>query len=189
MKRPEVRLPRETPRQRRTKAYKDEWEEIRKNRRTTSRRRRVVRGPEFVLALERASQATGDPIFADALRAARQYGLDREFERRASRLQIEEFGDPLDAHLAQVAFLVTRGKLEDGKRRPLSVREACECVVAETGLPGASFKAAVERLRKQYLAHPRPDDSQVLNLEAAMTSLLARRIVEQEFLGKKPRKK
>ena len=189
MKRPEVRLPRETLRQRRTKAYKDEWEEIRKNRRTAPRRRRVLRGPDFVLALERASQATGDPIFADALRAAGQYGLDREFERRAARLQVEVFGDPLDGHLAQVAFLVTRGKLEDGKRRLLSVREACECIVAETGLPGASFNAAVERLRKQYLAHPRPDDSQVLNLEAAMTSLLARRIVEQEFLGKKPHKK
>ena len=188
MKRPEVRLPRETPRQRRTKAYKDEWEEIRKNRWTTSRRRRVVRGPEFVLALERASQATGDPIFADALRAARQYGLDREFERTAARLEIETFGDPLDGHLAQVAFLVARGKLEKrGRRRwrrRLSIREACKCVVAETGLPAASFEAAVERLRKQYLAHPRSDNSPILDLEAAMISLWARRIGEQEFLVK-----
>jgi hypothetical protein len=143
-----------------------------------------VRGPEFVLALERASQATGDPIFADALRAARQYGLDREFERSVARLQVEMFGDPLDGHLAQVAFLVARGKLEKEGRRRLSIREACKCVVAETGLPAASFEAAVERLRKQYLAHPRSDNSPILDLEAAMISLWERRIVEQEFLVK-----
>jgi hypothetical protein len=189
------RPPRVTARKR-TEAYKHEWEETLKRRdewkkgrlnRIGSRKPRGVRGPEFVLALERASQASGDPIFAEALRAARQYGLDREFERSAARLQIETFGNPLDGHLAQVAFLVVRGKLEKrGRwRRRLSIREACKCVVAETGLPGHSFEAAVERLRKQYLAHPRSDNSPILDLDAAMRSLWARRIVEQEFLVKK----
>jgi hypothetical protein len=188
------RLARVTPRKR-TEAYKHEWEETLKRRnewkkgrfnRISTRKPRGVRGPEFVLALERASQATSDPIFVDALRAARQYGLDREFERSAARLQVEMFGNPLDGHLAQVAFLVARGKLEKRRgwrwRRRLSIREACKCVVAETGLPGHSFEAAVERLRK--LAHPRSDNSPILDLEAAMTSLWARRIVEQEFLIK-----
>ena len=185
--------PRRVTARKRTEAYKHEWEETLKRRdewkkgrlnRISTRKPRGVRGPEFVLALERASQATDDPIFADALRAARQYGLDREFERSAARLQIEMFGNPLDGHLAQVAFLVARGKLEKRGRRRLSIREACKCVVAETGLPAASFEAAVERLRKQYLAHPRSDNSPILDLEAAMISLWERRIVEQEFLVK-----
>jgi len=186
--------PRQVTARKRTEAYKHEWEETLKRRDewkeehlkgiSTRKRRRVLRGPEFVLALERASQATGDPIFADALRAARQYGLDREFERSAARLQVEMFGNPLNSYLAQVAFLVARGKLEKKGRRRLSIREACKCVVAETGLPAASFEAAVERLRKQYLAHPRSDNSPILDLEAAMISLWERRIVEQEFLVK-----
>jgi len=190
--------PRRVTARKRTEAYKHEWEETLKRRDewkeehlkgiSAQKRRRVLRGPEFVLALERASQVTGHPVFADALRAARQYGLDREFERTAARLEIETFGDPLDGHLAQVAFLVARGKLEKrGRRRwrrRLSIREACKCVVAETGLPAASFEAAVERLRKQYLAHPRSDNSPILDLEAAMISLWERRIVEQEFLVK-----
>ena len=185
--------PRRVTGRKRTEAYKHEWEETLKRRdewkkgrlnRISTRKPRHVRGPEFVLALERASQATGDPIFADALRAARQYGLDREFERSVARLQVGMFGDPLDGHLAQVAFLVARGKLEEKGRRRLSIREACKCVVAETGLPAASFEAAVERLRKQYLAHPRSDNSPILDLEAAMISLWERRIVEQEFLVK-----
>ena len=187
--------PRRVTARKRTEAYKHEWEETLKRRDewkeehlkgiSAQKRRRVLRGPEFVLALERASQVTGHPVFADALRAARQYGLDREFERTAARLEIETFGDPLDGHLAQVAFLVARGKLEKKGRRRLSIREACKCVVAETGLPAASFEAAVERLRKQYLAHPRSDNSPILDLEAAMISLWARRIGEQEFLVKK----
>ena len=189
--------PRRVTARERTEAYKHEWEETLKRRDewkeehlkgiSAQKRRRVLRGPEFVLALERASQVTGHPVFADALRAARQYGLDREFERSVARLQVM-FGDPLDGHLAQVAFLVARGKLEKrGRRRwrrRLSIREACKCVVAETGLPAASFEAAVERLRKQYLAHPRSDNSPILDLEAAVISLWARRIVEQEFLVK-----
>jgi len=190
--------PRRVTARKRTEAYKHEWEETlnrqyerKKGRlnRISTRKPRGVRGPEFVLALERAFQATGDPIFADALRAARQYGLDQKFERSAKRLQVEMFGDPLDGYLAQVAFLVERGKLEkrgDRRwRRRLSIREACKYVVAETGLPAASFEAAVDRLRKQYLAHPRSDNSPILDLEAAMISLGARRIVEQEFLVKK----
>ena len=48
-----------------------------------------------------------------------------------------------------VDFFHRRGKLENGKRRRMSVLEACENVVAEFGL-GRSFEREVERLRQIY---------------------------------------
>jgi hypothetical protein len=172
----------QTARQQRSKAYREEWE---KNKRIV-RKSRGVRGPELAAALERALQATGDLRFADAACAVHAYGLDRKFEHHAKIARAKMFGDPLDGYLTQVAFLAIRGKLERGKRkggklerekrRPLSVREACECVVAETGFPATSFDTAVERLRKAYLAGPRPDIGRPLDLGTAMMSLWARRI-------------
>jgi hypothetical protein len=177
-KKPEPRQPQQTARQRRTEAYRLEWS---KNRRVVRKQDRGLRGSEFVAALERAGAVTSDPIFADALRAARQYGLDREFERNATRLQSEMFGDPLAGHLVQVRFLVRRGKMENGQRRRLSVREACECVTAESGLHSSSFETAVERLRQEFLAHPPSGNVPLLDLGTGMMSLHTRRIAEQEF--------
>jgi hypothetical protein len=179
------RPPRPTSRQRRTEEYRELWNKSH----VAERQYRGVRGPELVIGLERALAATGDLVFADALRATRDYGLDRDFERNAARIQTEMFGDPVAGHIAQIMFLLKRGKLEGDKRRRLSVREACELVVAETGFPGHSFETAVERLRKQCLARLRSASppAPALDLEAAMTSLLARRITAKEFLVKKPR--
>jgi hypothetical protein len=179
------RPPRLTARQRRTAEYREEWNKFR----VVGRKYRSVRGPELVIGLERALAVTGDPVFADALCATRNYGLDRNFERNAARIQTEMFGDPVAGHLAQIAFLIKRGKLEGGKRRRLTMREACELVVAETGFPGHSFATAVERLRKQCLARLRSASppAPALDLKAAMTWLLARRIGAKEFLVKKPR--
>ena len=105
--------------------------------------------------LERAAAATGDPRFTDALEAAKSYGFDKEFQRTASRVQRKMFGTDDDGYLVQVDFLHTRGKLEGERRRRLSVREACEVMAAESGYPAPSFKTAVDRLRKQYMARPR----------------------------------
>jgi hypothetical protein len=181
------RPPRPTSRQRRTEEYREAWNKFR----VVGREYRSVRGPELVIGLERALAVTGDPVFATALRATRDYGLDRDFERNAARIQTEMFGDPIAGYIAQITFLIKRGKLEGDKRRRLSVREACEVVAADSGFPGYSFETAAERLRKHYLARRRSDSTPApaLNLEAAMTSLLARRIAAEEFLVKKPRAK
>lgn len=96
-----------------------------------------------------AAEATGDPRFAAASEVARFYRLDREFHRTAARLHGEAFGDPHEGYLVHVDFFHRRGKLENGKRRRMSVLEACENVVAEFGL-GRSFEREVERLRQIY---------------------------------------
>jgi hypothetical protein len=178
------RIPRNSTRQRRTEAYRAEW----KSNRIGSRKHPRIRGPELVLALERALEATGDRVFADALRAVHHYGLGREFERNAAKAQVEIFGSSIGGFLAQVRFLVIRGKLENGARRRLSVREACECVTAESGI-GETFEAAAERLRKAYSAHPPTQTAAPLNLGTTLLALAASRIVKQEFLGKKRRRK
>ena len=102
--------------------------------------------------LEEASRRTGDPRFVQALEAIKSYGFDKEPARTMSRVQREMFGSEDDGYLTQINYLHTRGKVEDGGRRRLSVREACEAVVAESGYPAPSFKAAVDRLRKRYMA-------------------------------------
>lgn len=178
------RPPRLTARQRRTAEYREEWNKSR----VVGRKYPSVRGPELVIGLERALAVTGDSRFADALCATRNYGLDRNFERNAARIQTEMFGDPIAGHIAQIMFLIKRGKLEGDKRRRLTIREACELVVAETGFPGHSFETAVERLRKQCLVRLRSASppAPALDLAAAMTSLAAMRLAK-EFLVKKPR--
>jgi hypothetical protein len=165
--RPSGREPRPrqpSKREKRSRAYAAQWTELlseRNKRRTergapiTNRKRRiVVRGPEFIYALELARDASGDPRFEAALVAAKQLGFDKEFQRNVRRVQ-----GGIDYLLVQVEYLCTRGqylrtrKIPNGDgpgRRKLSVREACEAVVAESGLPGTSFEAAVERLRKRY---------------------------------------
>jgi hypothetical protein len=149
------RPPRKTDRQKRFDDNVELWKENRRRlaagRRTraTSRVGRM-RGSDFIHALEIAGEATGDPRFADAARLAKFYGLDREFHRTVARLHGEAFGDPDEGYLAHVDFFRRPGKLENGKRRRMSVLEACENVVAEFGLSGRSFESEVERLRQLY---------------------------------------
>jgi hypothetical protein len=150
----EPRPPRKTDRQKRFDNNVELWKENRR-RLAAGRRTRAtprvgrIRGPEFIHALEIAAEATGHPRFAAASEVARFYRLDREFHRTAARLHGEAFGDPHEGYLVHVDFFHRRGKLENGKRRRMSVLEACENVVAEFGL-GRSFEREVERLRQIY---------------------------------------
>ncbi|MGU3284961.1 hypothetical protein [Methylobacterium mesophilicum] len=100
---------------------------------------RSMRGPEFVRALERALSATGDPVFDDALRAVRAYGLDKGGHGKVSR---QIWGDTENGALVQIRFFV--------ERRGLSVPPAVEKVVAELGLHGSSFEAIVQELSKTF---------------------------------------
>ena len=165
-----------TRRQERERQYEADWQKIRKKhqqrrqeegRPAEDHKLGPVRPTELICTLERFRNATGDPIFADALTAIHRYGLDHEPLRTATRIEHELYGDPADDYLVQVGFLVTRGlwepeapigrsKKKKGRRRKLSVREACAYVVSEAGLPGSSFNAAVERLRKRYQAKRPP---------------------------------
>lgn len=52
---------------------------------------RSLRGPEFVKALERAYDVTGDPVFDDALKAVIAFGLDKGGHKR---IQAKTWGDP-----------------------------------------------------------------------------------------------
>jgi hypothetical protein len=183
------RPPRKTARQRRSEEYALEWAN---NRQSVAKWKygRILRGPEFVRALEFVRDATGDPVFDEALRAANEYGFDKELKRTARRVQGELFGDVETDYLFQVEFLHRRGKVEaSGRRRRLKIREACEVVVAESGLPGSSFGTVVERLRKRFLASPPPRTSRPPDLESMLTKLTGRRIAEQTILVKKPRRK
>jgi hypothetical protein len=157
------RPPRQTARQQRSEHYAREWTEKRKRlleRRkplgqSVLRKGRLLRGQEFIRALELAADVTGDGRFRAAIEAAGMYGLDRKFQRNLARVQAELFGPSDEGYLNQIHFLHTRGKLEGRTRRKLSIREACEVVVMESTYPGRSFENAVEKLRKQYMARQR----------------------------------
>jgi hypothetical protein len=144
----EPQSPRKTGRQKRFDDSVELWRETRRRlaayRRTPRAIPRVgrIRGPEFIRALLVAAEATGDPRFTAAFEAARSYRLDREFHRTAARLH-----DPDEGYLVHVDFFHRRGKLENGKRRQMSVLEACEIVVAEFGL-GRSFEREASDLPK-----------------------------------------
>src|SRR5262249_8066777 len=160
-KAPEPRIPRTTSRQQRASTYEARWnwKDVLRRRRAEQKGRpakneklRPLRGSDYVRLLELSRDATGDPIFSAALAAVIRYGFDREPQRTAARIRRQVFGDPLDAYLVQVAFLHDRGLGESGKRRKLSVREACECVAADVRIPSNSFRAIVRELRRRYQA-------------------------------------
>lgn len=102
---------------------------------------RSMRGPEFVRALERALAATGDPVFDDALRAVRSYGLDKGGHGKVRR---QIWGDMERGALVQMQYFV--------ERRGMSVPSAAEQVTAEGGLAGSSFEAVVQDLSKAFRA-------------------------------------
>ena len=102
---------------------------------------RSMRGPEFVRALERALAATGDPVFDDALRAIRAYGLDKGGHGRVYR---QIWGSMERGALVQMQFFV--------ERTGMSVPSAAEKVTAEAGLAGSSFEAITQDLSKAFRA-------------------------------------
>jgi hypothetical protein len=110
------------------------------------RRTEAVRAGQLVRGLERAHEVTGNPLYQQTLDQLRKDGLDHEFESNAARLMEKMFGNLLDDYCVQVHYLVE----QPGRRQRLTVRAACEQVVAEFGLPGKSFNAAAEQLRKHY---------------------------------------
>jgi hypothetical protein len=116
---------------------------------------RTLRGPEFVRTLELVRDATGNPIFDYALRTAHVYGFNTALKQNAARVQEQIFVTSDEGYFDQIDFLRHRGRLEGGKqnrRRKLSIREAVECVVAESGLVGKTFESACQQLRERYLA-------------------------------------
>jgi hypothetical protein len=134
-------------------------------------------------AIERMRAVTGDPSFDEFRDLVVHYGFDHDFERTAARVQRELFGDHETLLLRQVAFLTHIGLLvqsktleRPGRRRKLSILEACQVVAAEAGLQAPSFDAAAERLRRAYAAkRPRPDPGDIER--AIALSLTVRRLV------------
>jgi hypothetical protein len=149
-----------TARQERAARYRSQWAEARKealqrrlaeNRPPKDRKPRPIRAAEIVRALELFYAATCDPAFESALATVYRHGFDVEPQRTAARMLLDDFGDYRDDYLVQVDFLVGRGLLDpSGRRRKLSVREACEAVAAGAGIPGTSFVAVVEDLRRRW---------------------------------------
>jgi hypothetical protein len=109
--------------------------------------RKQIRGSEVVEALERASLATGDPVFDDALRAFRSYGLDcGGLERALRRAHRQIRGDRLRGYLDQMRYFVEH----KAAAHRLSVPAAAERIAAEFGVAGASFEAIVDELSRAF---------------------------------------
>lgn len=147
-------------RQRQTARLKKLWEKEKKRReQVKARRGRCTRGDELIRTLELMHQSTGDPVFDDALRAARAYGFDKSPARAARRADETIFGSDDEGNFVQIRFLVEKGirQGDDGtwKRAKVSIHEACEIIAAEQGRAAASFKAATEQLRQGFLARRR----------------------------------
>jgi hypothetical protein len=95
--------------------------------------------------LRRAAATTHNPRYVEMIELLERDGLDNP--RNLSRMDDDIF-------LSKVDRLHRDGKIVDGKRRPISVLEACECVVAEWGLGAltTTFDAEVQRLRQAWLS-------------------------------------
>jgi len=102
---------------------------------------RSLRGPELARTLEQLFVLTGDPVFDDALRAVRAYGIDQGKTSRSIR---EIWGDARYGHLTQVQYLVNR------KRK--SVPEASRQVAAEMFISAATFNEAWDALARDFRA-------------------------------------
>jgi hypothetical protein len=100
---------------------------------------RSLRGPELVRALERAFIASGDPIFDDALKAVRVYGLDQGGHKQIAK---QTWGGNDERYLVQIQFLV--------ERKRMSSRAATEQIVSEFFIDGHSFEAVNERVRHKF---------------------------------------
>ena len=177
------RPPRQTERQKRTEAYRAEWK---KNRRliAVAKRGRRIRGQDIARALQLCAEATGDPRFIDSVTALRFHNLDHEFQRNIKRAKIANFGGEDAGYLVQVEFL--------HRYRRLSVLEASERVAAESGLPGRTFAAAVEQLRKAYLARKADGINALSKIEASrrllkLDELLAWLLEERIIAAEKKR--
>jgi hypothetical protein len=145
------RPPRSTTRAERRAANEAAWRQKMLQRQGRPGRPRPIRPAEIIQALDLFHAATRDPVFALAADALRRYGFGTEPARTAARMLAERYGDPRDAYTVQVQFLTAHGLLDadTGRRRRLSIHEACEHVAAEAGLPGQSFVTVVEDLRRR----------------------------------------
>lgn len=124
-----------------------------------SKKNRPMRAPELVQALERALHATGDPVFDDALRALKAYGLDGEREEDSDKdtksLQGEtvkykrhkEIFEKNFSDLDQPYLIRMRQYVE---MRGFSPHAASEIVASEMYAPGSTFDIAADRIRRKF---------------------------------------
>jgi hypothetical protein len=106
---------------------------------------RDINSDEIILGLERASNATGDPIFLDALRALRAHGLGAGQPRRSfARAEEANYGRRWAGYLENMRFFCER-------RRPRSsIPDAAEKVAAYYFVDGKSFSAVTKKLCEEY---------------------------------------
>jgi hypothetical protein len=102
-----------------------------------------VVGKDVKTWLARASRATGDPVFADAIAALRSYGLDAGKpgkSQKAARRAV--FGDETRVYLENMKYLIDQEKH--------SVKRAAQNVAAYYFVNGRSFESVVKDLETQY---------------------------------------
>jgi len=125
-------------------------------------------GNHVLSALQYAFEQIGDSRFEECIAAICEYDMGRGWKRGAKSARHKRFGHYLDAYIAQVDFLITRGwhqsKIDNPRARNdppkresrgprlrvESVREACELIVAESAIPGTSFERVADELREHY---------------------------------------
>ena len=108
---------------------------------------RDVTGEDVALGLERALEATGDPIFADALTCLKAYGLAEEAQNAPIKKQKMQ-----SLELTSTLFRNIRSLIENWPKKYLSVRSAAEEVASSYFYKASNFETAVETLRKAYSA-------------------------------------
>jgi Protein of unknown function (DUF2635) len=104
---------------------------------------RDIDSDEIILGLERASNATGDPIFSDALRALQAHGLGAGQPRRSfTRAAEANYGRHWTGYLENMRFFCGR--------RGFSIPDAAEKVAAYYFVDGKSFSAVTKKLSEEY---------------------------------------
>jgi hypothetical protein len=118
-------------------------------------------GPEMIRAFQRIFEANRDPWYGEAMEKLRRDGFDTELKRNVAKARDQTFGAAEEPYFTQARFLIERGLARKGRdRRKLELQQACELVVATSGLyatesfsnKAANFTTAVDRFRRKYIA-------------------------------------
>jgi hypothetical protein len=170
-----------TKRQAATAQHEIEWE---KNR--TRRPKRIhVDGRRVAEDLEKLHSLTGDPIFAHACEVLLAYGLADGLPLtsiKPVRLSFPSV-DQRDAEEYAEGFEC----IAEEKRSKFNLTATAEMVVAKCGLPGASFRSAVEEFRKRYAGRKKGSIGAIGSIEAATErQLKVVAVYGDPFLSKPP---